>query len=332
VKICIWFGVTDLPWGGGNQFLRALSSALEKAGHTVSHIPKDADVVLINSHNAGPNLLLHPGIVAQVRQIGRVTKPWLQFIPAEMWKILPRRGPAIIHRLDGVARLIRGRKTVADRLVPAINRLADFTIFQSYYSLKSFASCGLQPKNSDIIFNGVDNEIFYLPSQTRLSDRVIRLIAASWSPNPRKGFAILAKVSQIPGVEVRFAGRWCETINPLKVELLGEKTSSELAEYMRNSDAMIHAAQNEPCSNAILEALACGLPVLYLDSGGNRELAGEYGVEISDDLQDDVERLRVNLSILREKVRAAHSDFLIGPVAKRYTEVFESALQLRRAW
>lgn len=328
MKICIWFGITDQPWGGGNQFLRALSGALEDAGHKVSHTPGNADVILINSHNAGANLL-YPGMVAQVRQTGHAASRWARFVPADLWMQLPRRGPAIIHRLDGVAELIRGKKTIADELVPALNRLTDSTIFQSFYSLESFSSYGVQPKNSSIIFNGVDGNMFYLPSQTRPFDKTIRLMAVSWSPNPRKGFAVLAKASQIPGVEVQFAGRWCEAIDPLNVKLLGEKTSSDLAEYMRNSDAMIHAAENEPCSNAILESLACGLPVLYLDSGGNRELAGDYGVAITDNLQDDVERLRANLPLLREKVCASHANFLIGPVAKQYAQAFESTLQLR---
>lgn len=329
MKICIWFEVTNQPWGGGNQFLRALAAVLDEMGHEVSHVPGNADVILINSHNAGPNQLLYPGTVAQVLQSGRAATKWSRFISADLWRLLPRRGPAIVHRLDGVAELIRGRKTIADKLVPALNRLTDFTIFQSRYSCESFFSHGVQPKNSNIILNGVDGRIFYPPSQKQQPNKTLRLIATSWSPNPRKGFAILAKISQVSGVEVQFVGRWSKLIDPLNVKLLGEKTSSELADYLRDSDAMIHAAENEPCSNAILEALACGLPVLYLDSGGNRELAGEFGITISDNLQEDVDRLRADLWVLRDKVLASRSDFLIGPVAERYVQAFGLALQLR---
>lgn len=329
MKICIWFGVTNQPWGGGNQFLRALSGALEEDGHMITHIPENSDVILINSHNAGINQLLYPGIVAQVRQTGQVPSKWSRFIPPVLWKLIPRRGPAIIHRLDGVAELIRGRKTMADKLIPPLNLLTDFTIFQSRYSLESFSSFGINPINSNIILNGVDGKIFCLPTQLRNPSKKIKLIAVSWSPNPRKGFSIIAKASLIHGVEVQFAGRWCETIDPLNVRLLGEKTSKELADLMRNSDAMIHAAENEPCSNAILEGLACGLPILYLDSGGNRELAGEYGIAISENLRDSVDLLYDNLSVLREKVIACHDNFLIGPVAKQYITAFECSLKLR---
>jgi len=329
LKICIWFGITNQPWGGGNQFLRALSGALEEAGHKITHIPGNSEVILINSHNAGINKVLYPGIVAQVRQTGRVPSHWSRFIPPILWELLPRRGPAIIHRLDGVAELVRGRKTIADKIIPPLNRLTDFTIFQSLYSHDSFSSVGVHPKNFNIIHNAVDGKIFYLPLQLRWPSKKIKLISVSWSPNPRKGFSVLAEASQIHGVEVQFAGRWCETIDPLNVKLLGEKTSKELAELMRNSDAMIHAAKNEPCSNAILEGLACGLPILYLDSGGNRELAGEYGIAISENLRDSVDLLINNLTFLRDKVIASHDNFLIDPVAKQYLTAFECALELR---
>src|SRR5258706_14065789 len=102
MKICIWFNTTNQPWGGGNQFLRTLAEGLETLGHQVSRTPKKSDVVLINSHNAGPDRLLYPGAVAQVRQMGTVSPRWPRFVPVPLWMVLPRRGPAILHRLDGV--------------------------------------------------------------------------------------------------------------------------------------------------------------------------------------------------------------------------------------
>ena len=34
---------------------------------------------------------------------------------------------------------------------------------------------------------------------------------------------------------------------------------------------------HDPCSNAIIEAMACGLPVIFHNSGGNFELVGNAG-------------------------------------------------------
>jgi glycosyltransferase involved in cell wall biosynthesis len=43
-------------------------------------------------------------------------------------------------------------------------------------------------------------------------------------------------------------------------------------------DGYVAASVEDPCSNALLEALACGLPALFRRSGGHPELVGEGGV------------------------------------------------------
>lgn len=283
-----------------------------------------SDVVLINAHNIGPRRYAWPGQVAQLRQSGKATN-WARFVPKRLWMQRRRSGPTLIHRLDGVAKLIRGVKSTADRLQPAINQLVDYTVFQSSYSEQVFSDVGVLPGQSQVIHNGVDPKIFYPRMRKPRNDRVLRLVGASWSQNPRKGFATLAEFSRIPNVEIRFVGRWCPSIDSANVNCLGPKSSSEVAELMRHSDAMVHAAINEPCSNAILEGLACGLPVLYRDSGGNRELAGDYGMAISDNLADDIQRLRLQYDDLRQKVLKNRWRFLIDHVAPRYLEAFEYA-------
>ncbi len=54
---------------------------------------------------------------------------------------------------------------------------------------------------------------------------------------------------------------------------------SDLADdSSRGMDCYVAASIDDPCSNALLEALACGLPALFRRSGGHPELVGEGGV------------------------------------------------------
>jgi glycosyltransferase involved in cell wall biosynthesis len=328
IKICIWFNITNNPWGGGNQFLRALSSELTKLGFAISHYPNEGvEIVLMNAHNAGPNIFLRPNQVAQLRQTGRIAS-YSRFMPQRWWFFFKRRGPVLIHRLDGVAELIRGRRTKADDIQPTINRLADYTIFQSNYCQESFAAYKVRPKHSCVIYNGVDPTIFYPAGDRPRNDRTIRLVGVSWSPNPRKGFASLARISRESDVEVRFIGNWCPDVDSAKVVLLGPKTSLEISEVLRQSDALVHAGENEPCSNVILEGLACGLPILYRDSGGNRELAGDYGVPLTGDPHRNISQLMSDYKVLREKVINDRSLFLITHVARQYLQAFQHSLDL----
>jgi len=43
-------------------------------------------------------------------------------------------------------------------------------------------------------------------------------------------------------------------------------------------------SEREACPNHVLEAMACGLPVLYKDSGATKELVGDWaGLAVTED-------------------------------------------------
>jgi teichuronic acid biosynthesis glycosyltransferase TuaC len=54
------------------------------------------------------------------------------------------------------------------------------------------------------------------------------------------------------------------------VTYLGNLPAREVSKYLAASDVFALATQREGCCNAILEALACGLPVVTTDAGDNR--------------------------------------------------------------
>ena len=60
--------------------------------------------------------------------------------------------------------------------------------------------------------------------------------------------------------------------------LLGRRTDIHL--ILGASDIFIHSSRGEGCSNAILEAMANGLPILASDTGGTKEIVEPYYSEL----------------------------------------------------
>jgi colanic acid/amylovoran biosynthesis glycosyltransferase len=62
------------------------------------------------------------------------------------------------------------------------------------------------------------------------------------------------------------------------VEVHGEVPSAEVASRLRDADVLLHASLSEGIPTAVLEAMACAVPVVAADCGGVRE-AGDSGSE-----------------------------------------------------
>jgi len=89
-------------------------------------------------------------------------------------------------------------------------------------------------------------------------------------------------------VAIRHVGRWPEGVDSADVELLETKSPAETADLLRDSRFLLFPSRDEACPNVVVEALACGVPVLYHDSGGTPELCGDgkYGLALPDDPAD----------------------------------------------
>lgn len=329
IEICILYRYTDQPWGGGNQFLRALAVELKRMGHRVTMQPTlTTQVVLISGFHEGPGRYLRPRKIAQLRQAGKFTLLG-NLLPVWLHLQRKRTGPILIHRVDGVPNLTRGGyKTQTDTMMFAINRLTDYTIFQSKFCQTTFTkySNAEPPANYRVIKNAIDPQIFLPDESITPDDGPFQLVATSWSNNPRKGFTTLAEISCLPDIKLTFVGNWPAQIDPKQVKRVGAKKSEELAAILRTSHVMVHAAWNEPCSNSMIEALASGLPVIYRDSGGNRELSGKYGIPLSNDPATAVNTMRERYDELRKKVLRHRNEFLIDRAAQEYLTAFRYAI------
>jgi glycosyltransferase involved in cell wall biosynthesis len=228
----------------------------------------------------------------------------------------------MVHRVDGPIGVYRGFDDGTDARIAAINAdLADATILQSRFSLEKHRELGIELRDPVVVPNAADPAIFHPPrGREPLEGRKIRVVAASWSDNPRKGGDALAWLDRnldFSRYEITFAGRAPRSFERIRV--VGPLDSQRLAGLLRAQDAYLAPSFDDPCSNALIEALACGLPAVYRESGGHPELVGAAGVPFreDDELGDALDTLVGEIDDRRASITVSS----LASVADRYLAV-----------
>jgi glycosyltransferase involved in cell wall biosynthesis len=287
------------PYGGGNQFLLALRAEFLRRGILVGHnrVGRRTRVILFNSFNF---------------DFARVRK-------------LKNKGIRMIHRVDGPISKYRGKDEEIDRDIHKLNNeLANGTIFQSQYSLRMHREMGLEFRNPVVIPNACDPAVFFksFDSLAPENGQKVRIITSSWSDNPRKGletYKWLDSNLDFNRFDYTFVGR-CQTEfkNIRKIAPVG---SEALADMLRQHHIFLTASMNDACSNALIEALTCGLPAVYHDSGGSRELVGCGGCGFEDSLE--IPMILKRMVADYDRYRSGIKVIGINEVAVRYHQCFE---------
>jgi glycosyltransferase involved in cell wall biosynthesis len=251
------------------------------------------------------------GPLEHLRTIATVARGLRRSRPDVVHAYLPAAnviGP-VAARLAGVPRVIVSKRALADykerfpllrRIEPLGNRLADVILVNSDAVRRDVERTERHWEGKfRKIYNGVapmtawgagEREAF----RRREGIPADALVAACVSNfYPYKGHAELVEaaawiIPHFPGSVFLLVGRDSGTLEATRasvlrkgiggnVRFLGSRT--DVPDVLRASDLFVHPSREEGFSNAILEAMAAGLPVVACDVGGNPEAVtdGETG-------------------------------------------------------
>lgn len=212
-----------------------------------------------------------------------------------------RRGVPVVQRLDGRNWIHRRRRTGLrhylraewnNRLLRLVrDRLATAVVYQSEFARRWWErDCGIAPVASAVVHNGVDLERYSPGGDGPPSDRRRLLVVEGRFEGGYDlgiGWALelagrLARGGG-PPVEIVFAGaRRARSPRPdrsgVSVVWLGVMPPDEIPNLDRSAHLLFSSDLHPACPNAVIEALACGLPVVAFDTGALAELVqGDAG-------------------------------------------------------
>jgi glycosyltransferase involved in cell wall biosynthesis len=297
--LSVFHDFVPAPAGGAHQTLRAVLGEMARRGVGIEHgaASSATRAVLFNSFNFDADRL-------------------------EWFAARAPAGCRMIHRVGAVTTLYRGYDDGTDAHVADLNRrLADATLAISQATIDMYRRIGIELVRPQVVHNGVDSAIFHREGRAPFDgSRRTRLIAVSWSDNPHKGgpfYRWLESVLDWSRYEFTFVGNSRETFERARV--LPPLSPGDLADVLRQHDIVVTATQHDAYSNALVEALSCGLPAIYLKSGGSGEAVKDAGFGFS-----DWEEVPTLLERLRDEYEARQALIALptlGEVADAYLRV-----------
>jgi glycosyltransferase involved in cell wall biosynthesis len=221
-----------------------------------------------------------------------------------------------------------------------LSRRPDAIVYNAQSALRQHTAVGFAPARARVIPNGIDvsgaPRIAGSAAATRSrlglpESSFVVAMPARWHPvKNHRGFVRAAGVFARRRPEARFlmAGHGVDATNSVLASWLSEEgiadrvvplgERSDLAEILAAVDVVTLASHGEALPNALLEAMAAGVPCVATDVGDIEELIGTTGIVVRRDDANAMAAGWEELAAMTDLERRALGDRARGRVAERY--------------
>ena len=376
-KITVMFPINDLIVGGTEQQLLELVKGIDKGrfepivvtlypdGPLEPEIREIPGVQLISTNRKGKyDFLPLARMLSLLRQKKvDIIQPFLT--PATFFGLLPAmisHTPVkiVTERGGGGWKLSLGHK-LYQKAEDFFTRFADWVVPNSKAGRNYLIERGINPARIKVIYNGINLErlnpektkVARIQSQIRLPPNglVVGITATLTPAKDHATFLRGAKIIHQAMPQTRFAilgdGPLKPDLENMVTELGLEScvtflgSQSDVASYIACFDiACLCSTYSEGCSNATLEAMALGKPVVVTDVEGNREVVehGNNGFLVA--AHNPEELANIVLACLRQPILAKEigqrarktilERFSLARMVRDYEQLYEQAMSLKR--
>ena len=170
----------------------------------------------------------------------------------------------------------RWTRAYSRRYVPRVVAAARLVVAVSAFTRDELAQVlGTDPARVRVVPNAVP--VGFSPDGARGEGDYVLAVGTL---EPRKNLVRLAEACALAGAELRVVGArgWGEVELPAHVKLLGPVDDGELAALYRGARCLAYPSLYEGFGIPIVEAMACGTPVVTSRGGATEEVAGGAAV------------------------------------------------------
>jgi glycosyltransferase involved in cell wall biosynthesis len=277
----------------------------------------------------------------------------LPFSATPMVRNARKKGLKVVLNQNGVAYpgWAKGEWKRINIPLKGVIQEADFVIYQSQFcKISADRYLGEVSAPHSILYNSVDTS-FFTPAQ--IYPEGFRLLLAG-SHNQfyriRAAFETLLKIRHYIGeAKLIIAGRylWRESETQSLQEAMAYAVERDIDKYVeftgpytqKNAPALIqgchmllHTQYNDSCPRLVIEAMSCGLPIVYSASGGTPELVGDkagIGIPAPLDWEKEHPPEASELADAVLKIWQNYTDYA-SAARNRAVEEFDTSLWLRR--
>jgi len=272
VKVAFGSKIVEGPWGGGNLFLINLKNYLLKNGVEVVFDLRDEDI----------DVILFTDPRNSIGSTSTITKNKID-------KYLRNKTKTVVVQRINECDERKNTKGVNKKYINA-SKVADHVVFVSSWLESLYISQGIEKNKTSVILSGSNEDYFNtLDKQYWDKSKKIKLITHHWSSNWMKGFKIYEKIDNYlrdtdlnEKLEFTYLGNYPKNLEFNKTLTLPPVDEIQTAKILKDHHIYITASINEPSGNHHIEAAQCGLPILYLDSGGVTQYCEGFGVSFSE--------------------------------------------------
>ena len=318
MKISIGTNIKEGPWGGGNLFAINLTQYLEKKGHAVINHLDHEDIDLI--------LLTEP----------RKTSESSAFTHMDIFKYqkLVNRNVLVVHRVNECDE--RKKTNFVNKYLIEANRVADSTVFVSTWLKNLFINQGLKNDNLQVILSGANAELFNDENtDVWTAEKPLKIVTHHWGANWNKGFTIYKKLDELLAkseykekLEFTYIGNLPPKFKFQNSSVVKPLSGRALANEVKNHHAYLTGSLNEPSGNHHIEGAQCGLPILYIDSGGIPEYCENYGLKFTENnFETILQEFIINFSKLKSNMHTYPHDS--DQMCSEYENLFIKLLDSR---